>query len=216
MHIDITNQRFGMLRTLKYVGKDKHNRALWECLCDCGNTHIATYYNLKRGIVKSCGCLYQKHKDNFGLIATKAKTIHGGAGTKEYESFRNMKSRVLNKNNAQFKDYGGAGITICDRWLESKGQGFKNFLEDIGPIPKDNLVYSIERKDTYGNYEPSNCIWLLKKLQNRNRKCTKLSLVIANEIRTKYANGETVKDLAILYNVAKNTIRSIINNKIWN
>jgi hypothetical protein len=89
-------------------------------------------------------------------------------GTPEYRTWNNIKNRCLNANNDRFDDYGGRGIMICDRWLNS----FENFYEDMGPRPSDK--HSIERKNNYGNYEPSNCIWALPTVQNRNTRRVKL------------------------------------------
>lgn len=81
---------------------------------------------------------------------------------KEYRIWKAMKSRCYapSQNKGHYKD---RGIEVCDRWRNS----FENFMEDMGPIPDD--TYSIERLDPYGNYEPSNCIWLPMKKQPQNR-----------------------------------------------
>lgn len=81
---------------------------------------------------------------------------------KEYRIWKAMKSRCYapSQNKGHYKD---RGIEVCDRWRNS----FENFMEDMGPIPDD--TYSIERLDPYGNYEPSNCIWLPMKEQSQNR-----------------------------------------------
>jgi len=74
-----------------------------------------------------------------------------------------MKSRCLNPKVANYKDYGGRGITICDRWKES----FENFLKDMGTRPDGS---SIDRIDVNGNYEPGNCRWATAKVQRENQR----------------------------------------------
>lgn len=63
-----------------------------------------------------------------------------------------MTQRCLNPHNKEYKNYGGAGVSVCQRWLES----FENFLKDMGEKPSG---LSLDRIDPYGNYEPSNCRW---------------------------------------------------------
>lgn len=81
----------------------------------------------------------------------------------EYKTYYNIKSRCYNENLKDYKYYGGKGIVMCDRWLES----FENFLKDMGKRPSDN--HSIERIDLNKNYGPNNCIWIENKFQHRNQ-----------------------------------------------
>lgn len=73
-----------------------------------------------------------------------------------------MRQRCLNPANKNYKDYGGRGITVCERW-----NSFENFLLDMGEKPEG---YSIERKDNNGNYEPDNCEWIPRGDQNKNTR----------------------------------------------
>lgn len=83
-----------------------------------------------------------------------------------YNSYWAMRKRCDNKNSPDWDNYGGRGITICDRWLGK--EGFDNFLQDMGdkPTPK----HTLDRIDVNGNYEPSNCRWLTIQDQQRNRR----------------------------------------------
>lgn len=76
-----------------------------------------------------------------------------------------MKSRCLKKNNKDYKNYGGRGIKICERWLTS----FDNFITDMGERPHGR---QIERINNDRDYEPSNCRWATKIEQNRNTRAT--------------------------------------------
>src|SRR6478736_4809559 len=80
-----------------------------------------------------------------------------------YYVWASMKDRCYNPNNRQFRDYGGRGITVCDRWLSS----YHDFISDMGPRPEK---HSIDRIDNNGNYEPGNCRWADKKTQQRNQR----------------------------------------------
>ena len=79
-----------------------------------------------------------------------------------YNAWRSMRKRCNNPNNRAYPNYGGRGITICDRW-----DSFPNFYEDMGPCPPG---LTLERRDTNGNYEPTNCYWADRTTQNRNRR----------------------------------------------
>ena len=79
------------------------------------------------------------------------------------QCWSDMKQRCSNPKLPQYKNYGGRGITVCARWLES----FENFLVDMGEKP---LGLTIDRINVDGNYEPQNCRWLSKAGQQKNRR----------------------------------------------
>lgn len=87
-----------------------------------------------------------------------------------YRTWMNVKQRCSNPKFMCYKNYGGRGITVCDRWQNS----FANFLADMGDRPKG---HSIDRINNDGNYEPSNCKWSTEKEQHRN-KTTNIKVVI--------------------------------------
>lgn len=165
--IDMTGQRFGRLTAVTAIEQDRRNRIWrWLCRCDCGETTIVYGTNLRRGTSRSCGCWQRE-------AASIRNTVHGankpGKRTVEYETWQRMLDRCYNPRCKDFKNYGGRGIEVCERWHD-----FVNFLADMGLRPAGK--YSIERVNNDGNYEPSNCIWLLQseqpKNQRRNRNLT--------------------------------------------
>jgi hypothetical protein len=95
-----------------------------------------------------------------------AKKIHGMTNSIEFNTWHAMKSRCLNSNAAGWKYYGGRGIKVCDRWINS----FENFYKDMGPRP--SIYHSIERLDVNGNYERNNCVWATDEEQANNKQNT--------------------------------------------
>lgn len=80
----------------------------------------------------------------------------------EYNAWRGIKQRCYNKKNKKYYRYGGRGIRVCDRWMQS----YEDFYEDMGPRPSD--LHSIDRIDNDGDYEPNNCRWAAKLEQMEN------------------------------------------------
>lgn len=108
--------------------------------------------------------------------------------------WKNMKQRCLNPNDPGYKNYGGRGIKICDRWLDS----FDNFINDMKERPHPRHLYSIERKDVDGNYEPGNCIWATQKIQAANRRDSRSRKVSIPDNSPIYLGSElmTIKEFS--------------------
>lgn len=106
----------------------------------------------------SCGCFNRER-------SREQLTTHGKSKTKTYKTWDCMKQRCYNPNDNNYPNYGGRGIRICDRWLES----FTNFYDDMGDRPKHK---TIDRIDVDGNYEPGNCKWATPKEQCNNTRNT--------------------------------------------
>jgi len=157
--IDLTGQKFGRLEVKEFAGIRKNNY-YWTCLCDCGNFTEVASGNFKRDNTKSCGCL---HKE----VVSEMLITHGHSRRKHmsrtYNIWCGMLQRCNNPNSKRYKDYGGRGITVCHRWLES----FENFYADVGDIP-DGTTF--DRKNNDGNYEPGNWRFATWKEQNNNRR----------------------------------------------
>lgn len=150
----------------QYLGQDNLNKDRWSCTCDCGATHPVSGAHLRGGKSTSCGCA--RGRPRHGHTVNRSSTP-------EYETWRGMKERCQNPKSTTYPSYGGNGISICDRW-----QSFENFYADMGKRPNG---HTLDRIDSAGNYEPSNCRWATVVQQNRNRS--------SNRYIT--ANGKTMQ-----------------------
>jgi hypothetical protein len=154
-HTDLTGQRFERLSVVEYAGFDKHRRALWKCLCDCGKESIVVGANLRCGYTKSCGCLFSEM--NTGI------TREVGKSSRLYKIWAGMKQRCSNSKNKNYDRYGGRGITVCPEWMEYKP--FQEWALSHGYA----TGLTIERVENNKGYGPENCEWKTRQDQAINR-----------------------------------------------
>lgn len=164
--VEISGVRFGEALVIKRAHKIGRNYS-WECLCmNCGSIT----YVLKRSLTSSND---RKCNQCYRSFHSEKIQIHGHARTNNvtptFVSWSAMKTRCLNKNSHAYSQYGGRGISICDRWLNGDGvlNGFQCFLLDMGERPEGKTIDRFPNKR--GNYDPQNCRWATPVQQMRNR-----------------------------------------------
>lgn len=154
--IDMTGQVYGRYTVLRVAeGRNERAQICWHCRCECGTERVVPGIELRTGNTRSCGCLKMDQ-------LVERSTIHGKANTREHNIWCGMLNRCENPGNSAFKNYGGRGIKVCERWHE-----FAHFYEDIGEIP---VGLSLDRIDVDGNYCPENVRLATAKEQANNKR----------------------------------------------
>ena len=155
LKLKLIGQKFERLEVVLEASPNRHGQSQWHCICDCDEPIIVSGFHLMNKHIKSCGCLSKER-------AREIHTTHGMSNTREFSIWNNMIQRCTNPNAPHYEYYGGRGIQVCDRWLNS----FENFFEDIGKIPPGMTLDRFPDND--GNYEPGNWRFATRTMQMNN------------------------------------------------
>lgn len=183
---DISGQRFVRLVVVSFSGIDVSHHARWNCVCDCGSSCIVDGGKLRKGLIRSCGCLAKE-------VSSVNNATHGFSKHPLWNTYYKMIQRCHNPAHPDYDSYGKRGIVVCERWRTS----FANFLADMGNRPDGQ---SIDRIDNNGPYSPENCRWATITQQNNNTR----------QNHTLTYNGETltITEWSVRLGISDRTIRS--------
>jgi hypothetical protein len=155
--VKIIGMRFGRLVAL--TQGPSGGKSLFRC--DCGAEKEIDGHSVRRGRILSCGC----HRQELRTTCNGESARESAKCSPEYRAWRGMLNRCYNSNDAdKFKNYGGRGITVCERWRAS----FVDFVGDMGRRP--SALHTVGRKNNDGPYAPDNCEWQTPIQQGRNRR----------------------------------------------
>lgn len=160
--IDMIGKHFGRLTVIRENGKSKNGSLMYLCECECGNFVTVRGISLRNGDCRSCGCLRKE-------VSSIGNSTHGHSNERLFNVWRGMIKRCYDVNHPSYHRYGGRGIKVCDKWLNSY-EAFRDFMlangypENAGPYE-----YSIDRIDNDGNYDENNCRVVTAKIQSLNK-----------------------------------------------
>ena len=182
---DIAGQRFGRLLVVDRAENDKGGSAMWICVCDCGEKRIVAGAGLRAGRNKSCGCSSPR-------FASEEVLQHGMSRSRAYSVWAGMRNRCSPMAAGKTaRNYYLRGIRVCDEW-----KSFLNFHRDMGD-PEPGM--SLDRIDTNGNYEKSNCRWATSHQQANNTR--------ANVVVEYLGQRKTIAEWAQHLGIKQNTLQ---------
>ena len=190
---DLTGRVFNRLTVQHFVNRNKWRKALWSCLCTCGNITVLAENTLLSGNTGSCGCLHKESQ------ATRAKT-HGDSRTPEHIAWKQMRGRVLNPNHQNYDLY-------KDRHISPEFEDYAKFLEHVGRRPSSK--HSLDRIDNAKGYLIGNLRWATKLEQSNNMSSNRLLRdTITGELHS-------IAEAARRCGIARSTLSDRLNDLKW-
>lgn len=188
---NLAGQRFGKWTVIE-PSENRNGLTMWLCRCDCGNEKYVRSTHLLNGASKSCGCSQYDHLRN------RERNYPQDIRIKRLQTIWHcMFMRCYDTSNSGYKNYGGRGIKICKEW--NNYESFARWALSHGYT--DELT--IDRINNNGNYEPSNCRWITKQEQTKNRR--------NNRFETINGATKTVAEWAREYDVESSTLYRRLN-----
>lgn len=181
--------KYGRLTVLEEFRK--HNEIYYRCLCDCGREKESRARNVRKGYTKSCGCLRID-------TAIENGYAHGMSHTRFYKIWKELRCRCQNENTPYYKNYGGRGIKVCDRWQTFacfREDMYGSYLEHAEENGEQNT--SIDRIDVDGDYEPTNCRWATPSVQSFNQRKRINNTSGATGVNINKPNGKWVAHIRV-------------------
>lgn len=203
---DLIGKRFNRLVVVERYGNffnvtrgSAKGPARWRCVCDCGAERLLSTNHLTSGAVQSCGCLSRDRC-----------TTHKMHKTRVYRIWHGMICRCRLPSTTGYKYYGGRGISFCSEWAT-----FEGFYKDMGDPPTD--LHTLDRINSDGNYEPSNCRWATRAAQQRNRRVYKNwnSILTADAVREIRKSEAPRVELAKRFGVSVRYITQVRTGRGW-
>lgn len=200
--VDSTGKKFGRLTALKVAGKNEQGNYLWLCRCNCGKEVLAAGTLLRYGSIRSCGCI------NRDLTKNGFSNTHNMCYTRFYRIWHGLSYRCNNKNSKAYKDYGGRGIKLCNRW-----HNFENFRDDMYQDYKEcskklgEKNITLDRIDNNKGYNKSNCHFITLKENCRNRR--------SNVLIEYKGQKKCITEWAEIYNINEDRFRQRIKILKW-
>lgn len=177
--LNIVGERYGNLLVTAELSKRAYKNSrphrMYLCTCACGNTgYKVSQANLRSFAITHCGC---------------ESTRHGGYGTRLYSVWRGMVQRCTVPSFSQYMNYGGRGIRLWAEWLNFSA--FRTWALASGYT--DELT--LERINNDGDYMPTNCAWIPKAQQAKNKR----SNVRIQHNGVEYIATDLAKELGVKY-----------------